>query len=142
MSKKSLRTGEVAARAGVSVATLRYYERRGLIPEPARTAGGFREYPPETVDVLRLIQRAKELGFTLREIRKLEELRRDPNATCGDFHELATRKQRDLEEQLRFLQRSRDILEDLVKSCPCAGRHPARECRVLSFLLKEEPLVG
>lgn len=134
MPKKFLRTGEVAARAGVSVATLRYYERRGLIPEPDRTTGGYREYPPETVNVLRMIHRAKQLGFTLREIRALEELRQDPQASCADFHELAQKKRDDLEERIRFLQKSRDTLDELLERC-AQNRSSTSECLVLRHLL-------
>lgn len=63
-----LRSGEVAAAAGVNPQTLRYYERRGLLPEPARTLGGQRLYPPDTVTLLRVIKAAQRLGFTLEEV--------------------------------------------------------------------------
>ena len=63
-----LRSGQVAAAAGVNHQTLRYYERRGLVAEPERTLGGHRVYPPETVTVLRVIKTAQRLGFTLDEV--------------------------------------------------------------------------
>jgi MerR family mercuric resistance operon transcriptional regulator len=66
-----LRSGQVAAAAGVNLQTLRYYERRGLLAEPARTLGGHRVYPPETVTVLRVIKTAQRLGFTLAEVAEL-----------------------------------------------------------------------
>lgn len=66
-----LRSGQVAAAAGVNLQTLRYYERRGLVNEPDRTLGGHRLYPPETVNVLRLIKTAQRLGFTLGEVSEL-----------------------------------------------------------------------
>jgi MerR family mercuric resistance operon transcriptional regulator len=66
-----LRSGQVAAAAGVKRQTLRYYERRGLLAEPRRTLGGHRVYPPETVTVLRIIKTAQRLGFTLEEIAEL-----------------------------------------------------------------------
>lgn len=66
-----LRSGQVAAAAGVNRQTLRYYERRGLIAEPERTLGGHRLYPPETVTVLRVIKSAQRLGFTLDEVADL-----------------------------------------------------------------------
>lgn len=68
-----LRSGQVAAAAGVNVQTLRYYERRGLLEEPARTPGGHRLYPAESVDVLRVIKAAQRLGFTLNEVAELVE---------------------------------------------------------------------
>ncbi|ODT98489.1 MAG: MerR family transcriptional regulator [Pseudonocardia sp. SCN 72-86] len=64
----TLRSGEVAARAGVSVETLRYYERRGILPEPARSLGGHRDYPSSTVGLLRTVKAAQRLGFTLDEV--------------------------------------------------------------------------
>lgn len=71
---QGLRTGEVAASASVNVQTLRYYERRGLLPEPARSPGGHRLYPPGAVTVLRVIKAAQRLGFTLDEVAELLEL--------------------------------------------------------------------
>lgn len=66
-----MRVGELARRSGLSAATLRYYEKVGLLPRTSRTSSGYREYPKEAVDQLALIRRAKELGFSLREIRVL-----------------------------------------------------------------------
>lgn len=66
-----LRSGQVAAAAGVNPQTLRYYERRGLLAEPDRTLGGHRSYPPQTVTVLRVIKAAQRLGFTLDEVADL-----------------------------------------------------------------------
>ncbi|WP_305783410.1 MerR family transcriptional regulator [Symbioplanes lichenis] len=73
----SLRSGQVAARAGVNPQTVRYYERRGLLAEPARTLGGHRLYPESAVTVLRVIKAAQRLGFTLDEIADLLETHRD-----------------------------------------------------------------
>lgn len=71
-----LRSGQVAAAAGVNLQTLRYYERRGLLAEPARTLGGHRLYTQQTVTVLRVIKAAQRLGFTLDEVAELLEARR------------------------------------------------------------------
>lgn len=71
MTTAGLRSGQVAAAAGVNQQTLRYYERRGLIAEPGRTLGGHRLYPPETVTVLRVIKTAQRVGFTLEEVADL-----------------------------------------------------------------------
>ncbi len=76
MDREALKTGEVAARAGVNIQTLRYYERRGLIQEPTRRASGYREYPQDAVRVIRFIKRAQDLGFTLTEIEELLRMRR------------------------------------------------------------------
>lgn len=71
MTGGRLRSGQVAAAAGVNLQTLRYYERRGLVEKPDRTVGGHRAYPPETVTVLRVIKAAQRLGFTLAEVADL-----------------------------------------------------------------------
>ena len=70
----SLTIGQLAKGAGVGVETLRFYEREGLIAEPERRASGYRQYPPEAVDLVRFIRHAKELGFTLKEIQELLDL--------------------------------------------------------------------
>jgi len=69
-----LRSGQVAAAAGVNLQTLRYYERRGLLAEPARTQGGHRIYPPETVTMLQVIKAAQRLGFSLAEVADLLDM--------------------------------------------------------------------
>ncbi|MFC6023317.1 MerR family transcriptional regulator [Plantactinospora solaniradicis] len=78
-----LRSGQLAAAAGVNQQTLRYYERRGLIPEPVRTLGGHRLYPPETVTLLRAIKTAQRLGFSLAEVVALLAAARRPNPGGG-----------------------------------------------------------
>lgn len=83
-----LRTGELARQAGVNVETLRFYERKGLLPAPPRRASGYREYPAEAVGLVRFIRRAKELGFSLREIKELLNIRAGPRATCADSSNL------------------------------------------------------
>jgi DNA-binding transcriptional MerR regulator len=78
-----LRSGQVAEQAGVNVQTLRYYERRGLIAEPARSPGGHRAYPPETVTLLTVIKTAQRLGFTLDEVAELIDTGRRGHPTPG-----------------------------------------------------------
>ncbi len=85
-----MRTGEVAAAAGVNLQTLRYYERRGLLAEPDRTLGGHRVYPAETVTVLRVIKAAQRLGFTLDEVADLIE-------TGRHWHRPGQRRDHDLQ---------------------------------------------
>jgi DNA-binding transcriptional MerR regulator len=87
-----MRIGEVAAEAGVNIQTLRYYERRRLLPEPARSNSGYRTYDPGTVRLVRFIKRAQELGFTLREIEDLIELRQTPRRGAEVRHPMAGAK--------------------------------------------------
>jgi DNA-binding transcriptional MerR regulator len=134
MSKKPLRTGEVAAKAEVSIATLRYYERRGLIAPPARSASGYRAYPPETVQTVRLIRRMQRLGFTLEEILALLELRLAPGATCADVYRAAEAKVADLDRQISELSESRAHLVTLLDLCPRKRAVHARLCPILTYL--------
>ena len=131
----SLKTGELAKQAGVNVETLRFYEREGLLPEPPRRASGYREYPPDTVQRIRFIQRAKELGFTLREIKGLLELRVDPETTCAEVKEHAAEKIADVKQKISDLKRIERALNKLMNTCRGSG--PIDDCPILKHLEKE-----
>ncbi len=81
---KEMTVGRLAKTAGVNIETIRYYERRGLLPEPTRKESGYRLYSDEDVKRLQIILRAKELGFALREIQELLELRVDVKTNCDE----------------------------------------------------------
>lgn len=118
----SMTIGRVAKLAGVGVETIRFYERQGLIKEPPRRVSGYRQYPPDTVDQLRFIRRAKELGFTLREIKELINLRDGSGRHRSEVRKLAEAKIRDIDQKLVRLQAMRSALYGLVESCACGGR--------------------
>jgi len=127
-----LTIGQVARRAEVGVQTIRYYEREGLLPEPARRPSGYREYPEGTVRRLLFIRRAKELGFSLREIRELLALRVDPGCTCGEVKTRALAKVADVERKIADLRRIRGALLDLADACP--GGDASNDCPILERL--------
>jgi MerR family mercuric resistance operon transcriptional regulator len=129
----SLTIGQVARRAGVNVQTLRYYERTGLLPEPPRGPSGYRLYPPETVDLIRFVKRAQELGFTLREIQELLALR-DPAARgpCEEVRRLAEEKIAAIGEKIERLASMRSALEKLVRSC--RRRSGPQPCPIIEAL--------
>lgn len=131
--------GEVAEKAGMNPETLRYYERKELIPTPRRSDGGFRLYDESYVDRLRFIRRAKDLGFTLAEIKGLLDLRVDDEATCRDVKAQADEKLDEVEEKIRALQRIRDALTQLATACE-AGRRPTSECPILDAMENENTL--
>ncbi len=131
----SLKTGELAKQASVNVETLRFYEREGLLLEPPRRASGYREYPPDTVQRIRFIQRAKELGFTLREIKGLLELRVDPETTCAEVKEHAAEKIADVKQKISDLKRIERALNKLMNTCRGSG--PIDDCPILKHLEKE-----
>ncbi|MBI1900364.1 MAG: MerR family DNA-binding protein, partial [Planctomycetia bacterium] len=114
----TLRSGELADCAGVNVETLRFYERKGLLPVPPRRASGYRDYPQEAVNLVLFIQRAKQLGFSLKEVKELLALREVARATCGDVVLLAERKVADIDAKIRDLRGMRRALTKLLKECP------------------------
>jgi len=132
MATQTLTTGETAERAGVNVQTVRYYERRGLLPEPPRTSGGFRQYKPEHVDRIRFIKRAQELGFTLDEAGELLDLRATPEADRADVRAVAQEKQEEIRRKIRDLQRMQSTLDDLIAACEGHGTTDA--CPILDAL--------
>ena len=127
-----MKIGEVAKAAGVGIDAVRFYEREGLLPEPARRPSGYREYSPDAVMDLRFIKRAKELGFSLKEISELLSIERKPNAGAAEVKALAEAKLADLEDKVRALQRMKKALKKIVEDCP--GRGPTSDCSLLRSL--------
>ncbi|MFB6232309.1 MAG: heavy metal-responsive transcriptional regulator [Salinibacter sp.] len=133
--------GEVAEKADVNPETLRYYERENLIPKPPRSDGGFRLYDESYVGRLRFIRRAKELGFTLAEIRELLDLRVDEEATCRDVRGRAEAKIEEVEAKIEDLRRIRDALTTLADACREQGG-PMSECPILDALERQSGASG
>ncbi len=127
-----LTIGQVATAADVNVQTIRYYERRGLVATPRRTASGYRQYTDDAVARLRFIKHAQELGFSLQEIQELLGLRVRHGAAC-DAVERKTRQKIDVVQQkIRDFQRMKRTLERLAAAC--AVRQPTAECPILEVL--------
>ncbi len=131
-----MKIGEVAKAAGIGIDAVRFYEREGLIPMPARRPSGYREYTPDVVVSLRFIKRAKELGFSLKEIAELLRLEASDATTAADVRERAEAKLEGLEERIRALQQMRRALRKLVESCP--GQGPLSDCSILRALAPED----
>ena|ERR1700687_5883159 len=127
------RIGELSAQSGLSRDALRYYERLGLMPRMRRTSGGFRLYPPETLDRIRFIKQAQIHGLTLREIRDLLGFEgRRGRERCRQVHRLLTRKLADLDGRLQQLQEFRQTLGSYLSQCERAlGRAAEEECPVV-----------
>ncbi|HET6805239.1 MAG TPA: heavy metal-responsive transcriptional regulator [Frateuria sp.] len=132
----SLTIGAVAKRAGVAIDTIRYYEREGLLPEPSRRPSGYRSYGGATVDRLRFIRRAKNLGFPLEEIRELLALSADRRHGVEAVKQRAQRRLADIEARIAELQRVRAGLAELVEACP--GHGIPEQCPILRALGGEE----
>jgi Hg(II)-responsive transcriptional regulator len=140
MGMKPLTIGEVARRAGVGVETVRFYERRGLLNEPERKPSGYRQYAADAVTRLRFIRRAKDLGFSLKEIQELIALRLDPSASRADVRRRAEAKVADIDARIRDLRRMREALRKL--SATCRGHGPAAGCPILEALAGDEGAGG
>jgi MerR family mercuric resistance operon transcriptional regulator len=116
------------------VETIRFYERKGLIEQPPKPLDtGFRVYPEETVQRIRFIRQAQEIGFSLREIDELLSLRADPAADCAHVRERAAAKLEEVERKIEQLGRIRSALNELIAACP--GRGALRECSIMASLI-------
>jgi MerR family mercuric resistance operon transcriptional regulator len=127
-----MRTSQLAERAGVNSETLRYYERRGLLEQPPRTPGGYRDYPVSAVELLRFIKRAQELGFTLVEVEELLHLETGGPDSCQAARALAEARKADLDARIADLRRFSDSLGDLIDTCDLPRRD--RSCPLLETL--------
>jgi MerR family transcriptional regulator, mercuric resistance operon regulatory protein len=110
-----LTIGRLASAAGVNVETIRYYQRRGLMAEPAKPMSGQRRYAADAIKRVRFIKRAQVLGFTLEEIGSLLEL--DEARACADTRALAAHKRQVIEEKLTDLKAMRNALNALLRQC-------------------------
>ena len=131
----TLTIGEVARLAGVNVQTLRYYERRGILESPERSRSGYRQYPVETVELIRTIKRAQKLGFALDEIERLLQIREGGNGACARARDVAAHKLALLNERIEELAVVRNTLEALIRDCQ--PRRPAEDCGVLTAISTE-----
>ena len=121
--------GQLAKSVGVNVETVRFYEREGLLKEPTRSASRYRQYDENARHRLRFIMRAKECGFTLREIKRLLDLYESMSATRQDVRDAADEKLEAIEAQIRELQVTRELL--LRVRAMCSGDGPAQGCPIL-----------
>ena len=128
----TFKIGEVAARAKVNKETVRYYEKRELIPKPDRRYSGYRIFTQRHIDQIKFIKRAQELGFTLSEIKELLELRMDEDTTCSEIRSEAQHKYEDVVEKIEDLKRIKETLVDLIDSC--SGSGPTGDCPILGAL--------
>lgn len=128
-SGRWLRRGELAERTGCNLETIRYYEKISMMPDPPRTASGYRVYDGNHVDRLRFILRARALGFTIEQIRGLLELVDGGTQTCAEVKERTERHLADVRAKIADLRRVEAVLvattvqcsSDNVPQCPVLG---------------------
>lgn len=134
-SASGYKIGQIARQAGVGVETIRFYERQGLLPEPARRVSGYRQYPEASLERLRFIRRAKTLGFSLAEVRELLALHADSARDCEDVAARIRCKVGEVEARMRDLDALRGALSRLARACE--DRAPLEGCPLLKTLGQE-----
>jgi len=139
-----MRSGELAAAAGVSPDTLRHYERAGLLPAPRRLGNGYRVYSPETLQTVRLIQRALAIGFTLGEIGVFLKERRSGSPPCKRVHALAAERLAETERRIESLSRFRDEFRRVLQewSDRLAGTPDGSAAKLLESLTSHPTLTA
>jgi MerR family copper efflux transcriptional regulator len=131
---------QLANEANVHVETIRYYERRGLLPAPLRRPSGYREYGPDSVARVRFIKSAQELGFSLVEIENLLALRINAGTSCDAVRKQAETKLAEINQKIQTLQRLQQALNQLVAACERGG--PQGDCPILDALEHHSLLEG
>ena len=133
-SVNGLQRAELASRAGCNLETIRYYEKIGLMPEPPRTAGGYRAYDREHLKRLAFIRRSRELGFSLEEIRSLLRLVDGGDYTCSEVRDMTLAHCAEVHRKITDLRRLERSLKDMAAQCS-GNRVPA--CPVIDVLWRE-----
>jgi len=137
MALKGITIGTLARKAGVNIETIRYYQRRGLLAEPAKPVEGYRLYPLEAIQRILFIKRAQRLGFSLEEIINLLHL---GEGSCSDVKGVAMQKLTLIEDRLNDLDRMRKTLLDLVQRCDSGQNQDG--CPLVASLAEREYEAG
>ncbi len=127
-----LTIGKVAAMTGVSVDTLRFYERKGLLPQAERNGSGYRVYTPAIVERINFIKRARTYGFSLDESRQLIAVIESGPAACGDIRERIHSRIADIDARIAQLEDARERLADLAQRCVDHSR--CGECHLIKAI--------
>ncbi len=139
MGAASLQIGQVAQKTGLSVDAIRFYEKSGLLPRPARTQGGYRLYEEREVVDLEFIQKTQRLGFSLNEIRELFSIQRHPHEVCVHVRDLITQKLGVVRAKIAELQAMERELAGALRQCATALRQRSKHqdsCPVLEAIRK------
>lgn len=127
--------GDVAEAAGVGVETVRYYERRGLVPQPGRSMGAYRRYGKEHVDRIRFVKRAQALGFSLEEIQTLLEL--EDGTDRRSIRRIAAARIEETRRRIADLQRIERVLGHLLHECETHAK--ALRCPIIAAITDADP---
>jgi Hg(II)-responsive transcriptional regulator len=129
-NEEALTIGVLAKKSDVGVETVRFYERKGLLPKPQKPTSGFKHYEPEDIKRIKFIKRAQDLGFTLREVKELLKLKVDKKATCGQVMKKTDEKMSEVDQKIKDLQRMKKSLKQ-IKDCCEDGTQTLTECPIL-----------
>lgn len=124
--------GKAAKETMVSVETIRFYEKQGLLVTPQRNASGYRQYPQDAIKRIFFIQRAKEVGFTLKEIKELLCLRKKPGTSCTEIKLRSLEKIEEVEKKIQDLEKIKQALSLMV--IRCSGSGDLSDCPILESL--------
>lgn len=131
MPAGQLRIGDLANATHTKVETIRYYEQIGLLPPPSRTSGNFRAYTPQHLARLSFIRRARDLGFTIDEVRELLSLSDQKRRSCDAVDALAREHLADIDRKIEDLRALRTELASIIQQCK---RGTIAECRIIEAL--------
>ncbi|HSE40411.1 MAG TPA: MerR family transcriptional regulator [Acidobacteriota bacterium] len=134
----TIKIGELARHADVHIETLRFYERKGLLSAAKRTEKGYRLYERDDITRVRFIKHAQGVGFSLKEVMELLQLKLDRKSKCADVEMRAKHKIEEINQKIQSLEKMRIVLESLAKACK--GTVPLSECPILKAF--EEPSSG
>lgn len=131
MQAKALTIGQLSRETGTKVETIRFYEKSGLLPEPARTDGNYRAYEASHLDRLRFIRRARALGFSLEQVRALLSLSDDRTRSCAAIDQIAKKHLVEIERKIADLLALRNELNRMIEQCGCGI---VADCRIIGSL--------
>lgn len=124
--------GELSKKTGVSIETIRFYERESLIKPLARRESGYRTYDEAAISRLKFIKRSKDLGFSLKEIGELLSLNSNKKSRCNSVKEKAEKKVEEIQTKIDDLTRMKTVLDQLIDLCH--SEQPSSECPILDSL--------
>ncbi|MBI2607188.1 MAG: heavy metal-responsive transcriptional regulator [Deltaproteobacteria bacterium] len=135
-SQSSMTASTLAKHAGVGIESIRFYERKGLLPRPTRSQSGYRQYGGEDARRVRFIKRAQALGFTLNEIKELLALRINSRAKCSDVKKRTDGKIAEIQAKVKDLRKMMRSLKNLSDACGCEDA-PTSQCPILDCFEEE-----
>lgn len=131
MNTPFLSIGKLARQTGTKVETIRFYEKNGLLPEPSRTEGNYRAYEPTHLNRLSFIRRARELGFSLDQIREFLKLADDRSQSCAAVDAIAKEHRKEVERKIQDLIALKSELDRMIDQCECGL---VADCRIIESL--------